>query len=84
MSARVRRASRLSRPWGRKRSSDDEELAEVERAPDFAAASMVGPETDGEPLAEFATVKGDPQGDLNRLFKSCCVLVFPYAPGYAR
>lgn len=55
---------------GRKRSSDDEELAEVERARVFgfkACHVWDVSQTDGEPLAEFATVKGDPQGYLTRL-----------------
>ena len=55
---------------GRKRSCDDEELAEVERARVFgfkACHVWDLSQTDGEPLAEFATVKGEPQGYLNRL-----------------
>ena len=55
---------------GRKRTSDDEELAETEQARVFgfkACHVWDVSQTDGEPLAEFATVKGDPQGYLGRL-----------------
>jgi len=52
---------------GRKRSSDDEELAEAERGRVFgfkACHVWDVSQTDGERLAEFAAVKGDPQGRL--------------------
>lgn len=55
---------------GRKRSSDDEELAEDERARvyGFKACHVWDiSQTAGEPLAEFATVQGDPQNYLPRL-----------------
>jgi antirestriction protein ArdC len=55
---------------GRKRTSGDEELAEGEEARVFgfkACHVWDASQTDGEPLAEFATVKGDPQGYLGRL-----------------
>ena len=55
---------------GRKRSSDDEELAEVERARVFgfkACHVWDVSQTDGEPLAEFATVKVDPGDYADRL-----------------
>jgi len=55
---------------GRKRTSGDEELAEAEEARVFgfkACHVWDASQTDGEPLAEFATVKGDPQGYLGRL-----------------
>ena len=57
---------------GRKRSSDDEQLAEDERTRVFgfrACHVWDVNQTDGKPLAEFATVKGDPQHYLTRLIE---------------
>jgi len=55
---------------GRKRTSDDEEPAETEQSRVFgfkACHVWDASQTDGEPLAEFATVKGAPRGYLARL-----------------
>jgi len=57
---------------GRKRSSDDEQLAEDERTRVFgfkACHVWDVSQTDGEPLGEFATVKGDPRHYLTRLIE---------------
>ena len=57
---------------GRKRSSDDEELAEHERTRVFGfklCHVFDISQTEGEPLAEFATVKGDPRECLPRLIQ---------------
>jgi len=57
---------------GRKRSSDDEQLAEDERTRVFgfkACHVWDVSQTDGESLAEFATVKGDPRHYLTRLIE---------------
>jgi antirestriction protein ArdC len=57
---------------GRKRSSDDEQPAEDEktRVLGFKACHVWDIlQTDGDPLAEFATVKGDPQAYLTRLIQ---------------
>jgi antirestriction protein ArdC len=57
---------------GRKRSSDDEQLAEDERTRVFgfkACHVWDVSQTDGAELPEFATVKGDPQEYLARLIR---------------
>ncbi len=57
---------------GRKRGSDDEQLGEDKQSRVFGfKACHVWDvlQTDGEPLAEFATVNGDPQGYLARLIQ---------------
>lgn len=55
---------------GRKRASDDEQLAEDERTRVYGFKSchvFDVSQTDGEPLAEFASVTGDPRDYLERL-----------------
>jgi antirestriction protein ArdC len=55
---------------GRKRRAEDEELAEDEQTRVFgfrAAYVFDVSQTEGEPLPEFATVKGDPQEYTERL-----------------
>jgi antirestriction protein ArdC len=57
---------------GRKRSSDDAQLAEDDRARVYGFKSCHVfdiSQTDGEPIAEFATVKGNPQQYLSRLIQ---------------
>ncbi len=57
---------------GRKRSSDDEELAENDRTRLYGFKSCHVfdiSQTDGDAIPEFATVKGDPQQYLPRLLQ---------------
>jgi len=57
---------------GRKRSTDDEQLAEDERSRVFgfrACHVWDVSQTDGAALPEFATIKGDPQEYLSRLIE---------------
>ena len=74
---------------GRKRSSGDEELAEDERTRVYGFKSchvFDVSQTDGAELAEFATVKGDPQEYFPRLilFVASQNITLKYDLGYDR